>query len=503
MQAGRTIAGRYVLRQMLGAGGMGEVWSGYNAATERPVAVKVLYPGVTQSDLARTRFMREARASARINHPNVIDVYDAGEDADGTLFLAMELLDGMPLGSAMKAYPAMLLRDFLVIVADACRGLGAAHAVGIVHRDIKPENIFLHREKGAPFAHGKVLDFGISKFTQVLDGVATTAGTMLGSPRFMSPEQVRGIEDVDARADLWAVGVLLFRGLAGRWPHEGESLTALCITIGTRPPLDLDTVAPHAPPLLRHVVKSCLQPLEQRHASAADLAERLESIAADASITGVRLSPMLSDPAAGISGDSLRVRNPGSPWFAQSGAHPLLGSGAHPVQIVGMAQTVAATPMPTPAPGVLAAQQPWAQPGPVGGETTGIAAVANRRASGSSRTGVVVGTVAAVVVVGGLAALGAMQLAASKQQETPVAHPAATVEPAESAEPADPEPTAEEPATADPTATAAPSTQTSAAPTTSASADRPPPIGRNGPPPPPGKGKGKGGLVGEDLGSGL
>jgi serine/threonine-protein kinase len=539
MQTGRTIAGRYVLRQMLGAGGMGEVWAGYNAATERPVAVKVLYPGVTQSALARTRFMREARASARINNPNVIDVYDAGEAEDGTLYLAMELLDGMPLASALRAYPAMLLRDFLVIVADACRGLGAAHAVGIVHRDIKPENIFLHREKGAPFAHGKVLDFGISKFTSSVDAAATTAGTMLGSPRFMSPEQVRGLEEIDHRADLWAMGVLLFRGLAGRWPHEGESLTGLAIQIGTRPPVDIDAVAPGAPPILRNLVKACLSPIEQRFASAADLAERLEAIAVDPSITGVRVSPMLSDPTSGISGDAIRVRVPGSPWFAQSGAHPLLGSGAHPVQLVGV-QTPPGGLTPvggvTPAggmPGVMTppggvamqsgsygsgvygsgphASGQYGQP-IAGGETTGIAAVAQGRPPvSSSRTGVVVGTIVGVAVFGGLAAVGAIRLAASRDDATaPIVAPApATAEPTAAAEPDD-EPAAAEPddePTAQPTAavepTASPTADTSptaTASTATARGDRPPPIGRPKQPPPPPKGKG---VVGEDLGSGL
>ena len=318
MLKGTVIASRYVLQRKLGAGGMGQVWAAQHATTERMLAVKLILPGTTGAMVAKDRFMREARASARIGHPNVIDVFDAGELDDGTLYLAMELLDGVSLGDAMKASPPMLLRDFLVAMADACRGLGAAHAVGIIHRDIKPDNIHLHRERGAEVLRAVVLDFGISKFLDNVDNVATVAGSLLGSPRFMSPEQVRGIQDTDARADVWAIGVLLFRALTGQWPHDASGLTQLCIAIGTQAPASIDQLAPHLPVELRELVKSCLAPLDKRAPDAAVLADELELTATDPLVEDLRVSQLLSDPESGITGDSIRVRNP-----SQSGSTTL------------------------------------------------------------------------------------------------------------------------------------------------------------------------------------
>ena len=136
----------------------------------------------------------------------------------------------------MAADPPLTGRDFLVVMADACRGLAAAHDVDIVHRDVKPANIFLHRDRGKKDARGLVLGFGISKFIGNFDGVATSTGVVLGSPRYLSPEQIYGSGDVDRRTDIWSIGVLLFRGFTGRWTRQAENFTSLCIAIGTIPP---------------------------------------------------------------------------------------------------------------------------------------------------------------------------------------------------------------------------------------------------------------------------
>jgi len=310
VQAGDVIAERYRLVRKLGSGGMGAVWQAVHEVTDRAVAVKLLHEGVTDDREGRSRFMREARASARINHPNVIDVLDAGETDEGGLFLAMELLDGASLQEAMASETPLCGRDFLVVMADACRGLAAAHDVNIVHRDVKPANIFLHRDKGKDEARGLVLDFGISKFIGNVDGIATSTGAVLGSPRYMSPEQIYGSGDVDHRTDIWSVGVLLFRGFTGRWTHRAENFTSLCIAIGTEPPCDIDVTAPDLPGPLRTIVKGCLLPQEQRWSSAADIAEQLEAIAGRPELASIRVHPASS----GRSGTSSQVpvRTPSS-----------------------------------------------------------------------------------------------------------------------------------------------------------------------------------------------
>ncbi len=310
VQASDLIAERYRLVRKLGSGGMGAVWQATHEVTGRAVAVKLLHEGVTDDREGRSRFMREAQASARINHPNVIDVLDAGETDEGGLFLAMELLDGASLEEAMASQDPLCGRDFLVVMADACRGLAAAHDVNIVHRDVKPANIFLHRDKGKDEARGLVLDFGISKFIGNVDGVATSTGAVLGSPRYMSPEQIYGSGDIDHRTDIWSIGVLLFRGFTGRWPHQAENFTSLCIAIGTEPPFDIDVTAPELPASLRAVIKGCLRPREERWSSSADIAEQLEAIAGRPELATIRVHPASS----GRSGSSSQVpvRTPSS-----------------------------------------------------------------------------------------------------------------------------------------------------------------------------------------------
>src|SRR5262249_35250612 len=156
---------------------------------------------------------REARASAKINHPNIIDVFDVGSLEDGSLYLVMELLDGMSLAEAFHAEPPLTAQAFVAILLEAARALAAAHAAGIIHRDIKPPNIFLHLDRSTRLASAKLLDFGVSKFTTNEDAFITKTGSVLGSPRYMSPEQTCSSAAADHRSDLWAMGVILFEGL--------------------------------------------------------------------------------------------------------------------------------------------------------------------------------------------------------------------------------------------------------------------------------------------------
>jgi eukaryotic-like serine/threonine-protein kinase len=259
---------------------MGEVWSAQHAQTGREFAIKFLHSFVAHgSDDARHRFLQEARASARVNHPNIIDIFDVGETEDETLYLVMELLDGISLGDAFRAEPPLTARELLVLVSGAALALGAAHAAGIVHRDVKPLNIYLHRDRASGIVRPKVLDFGVSKVALGTDdGVATQVGSLLGSPRYMAPEQAVSAASAEGRSDIWSLGVILYEALTGRFPHEADSSNAIVIAIATRPPVPVLEVAPHLPPALAATIDACLRPIESRTQRAEDLVEQLKQI---------------------------------------------------------------------------------------------------------------------------------------------------------------------------------------------------------------------------------
>jgi len=194
LQQGQMIAGKYRLNQLLGMGGMATVWSATNIFTEREFAIKFLLEGIAKSPEAARRFLMEGKISGRVQHPNVIEVMDIGQTEDGMLFLVMELLSGVSLEVAIRRqHPPMTVYEFVGIMLDVARALLAAHRGGVVHRDLKPSNIYLHKDREG-IAVPKVLDFGVSKFLleDDRDNALTIAGTVLGSPLYMSPELLSG-----------------------------------------------------------------------------------------------------------------------------------------------------------------------------------------------------------------------------------------------------------------------------------------------------------------------
>jgi serine/threonine-protein kinase len=279
MRKGDIVAQRYELGELLGVGGMGEVWSARNVVTEREFAVKFLHRQFAQAEDVRKRFVREARASSQIDHPSIVDVFDVGSEGD-VLFMVMEMLRGVSFAKALESEPPMPMREFLGVMTDVCSALEAAHRAGIVHRDIKPSNIFITADRRTGQSIGKVLDFGISKFTTGSDGSLTESRDQLGSPRYMSPEQISDPRNIDYRADVWSVGVILYWGLSGRWPFEGETSAQLLLNVATKEPRCIDDVAPHLDGELRETVRSCLQRVARRAVTAGDLAARLGAIAA-------------------------------------------------------------------------------------------------------------------------------------------------------------------------------------------------------------------------------
>jgi serine/threonine-protein kinase len=259
---GKIVAGKYRLNLPLGSGGMAEVWSATNTFTERQVAIKFLSQRVGTTSEHAARFLREAKVSARINHRNIIDVLDVGQTEEGQLFLVMELLTGMSLETALRRQtPPMRMDELVRIMIDVADALSAAHKAGIVHRDLKPTNIFLHtggstKDQLVP----KVLDFGVSKFLEEDSNAAlTVAGTVLGSPLYMSPEQARGESNVDGRTDIFAFGAILFEALCGYRPYDAKNFNALIVKIATTKPKDIDVCAPHAPESIRRVVRACME----------------------------------------------------------------------------------------------------------------------------------------------------------------------------------------------------------------------------------------------------
>ncbi|MDI3292065.1 serine/threonine-protein kinase [Polyangium sp. 15x6] len=232
LSAGAIVGTNVRLLRPLKRGGMGSVWLAEHLTLRTQVAVKFMSERLAQDQEYVARFTREAMASAQIKSPNVVQVFDHGISPDGTPYIAMELLEGEDLRMRLSKIGTIGLDEAATIVVHVARALSKAHALGIVHRDMKPDNVFLCDQDGELFV--KVLDFGIAKHAtpegEGLDGMTGT-GAMVGTPHYMSPEQILSARRVDHRADLWSVGVVLYRALTGHVPFQGETLGAVCIAI--------------------------------------------------------------------------------------------------------------------------------------------------------------------------------------------------------------------------------------------------------------------------------
>jgi serine/threonine-protein kinase len=319
LHPGETLAGRYHLVRLLGEGGMGVVWEGRQITTDKPVAIKVL-KGDGGTDAAR--FLREAKVAAGLAHRNIVQVFDFWElGAKGPVFMVMELLVGESLAAMIERVGRLSLDETLAALVPVASALRAAHAQGVVHRDLKPENVFLARSAPTDPVDVKVVDFGLAKpATPNAQATAVThTGTVMGTPFYMSPEQVYGEKDVDIRADVWAFGVVMYECLTGKKPFEGDNFGQIFrkITQGIYTPLR--QAANDVPLALDSLVQRMLSHDREHRPSMAEVCDTLPAVreASRASVGGTQrlraLSQDSSPPLGATMPASSVTTSPSSP----------------------------------------------------------------------------------------------------------------------------------------------------------------------------------------------
>jgi serine/threonine protein kinase len=277
---GDVLAGKYRVDSVLGSGGMGVVVAATHMTLRQKVALKFLLPAAAQHAETKERFLREARAAVKLKSEHVAKVVDVGTLEDGAPYMVMEYLDGATLGQIVRGQGAQPIADAVGFVLQACEAVAEAHAAGIVHRDLKPENLFLTRRvDGQPLV--KVLDFGIAKDVGADAALSLTrTSTIIGSPLYMPPEQLRSAKAADARSDIWALGAVLFELLTGRVPFTAESFSELCLKVAQDPAPAPSTLTPGVPPQLDAAVLRCLEKdVARRFQNVGEMAEALAPFA--------------------------------------------------------------------------------------------------------------------------------------------------------------------------------------------------------------------------------
>jgi len=301
---GAKVAGKYELERRIGVGGMGEVWSAVQSPTRKRVALKFLKPAkdedATDAESTKKRFLREARAACAVQHPNVVEIHDVLALDDGAPVMVMEFLSGETLEARLARDGKMALGEIAAVLARVVSAVGAAHALGIVHRDLKPDNIFL-----AETADGvdiKVLDFGIAKLT-ALEGDAaqtgglTSTGAMLGTPYYMSPEQAFGERSIDHRADVWSLGIILYRAITGTLPTKGDNIGQILKIIMMSEIKPIDRLVSGLPGDLVELVGKMLSPKREDRPSMLEVKSCLERYAG-VEVAGFGAPVLAAEPRA-------------------------------------------------------------------------------------------------------------------------------------------------------------------------------------------------------------
>jgi serine/threonine-protein kinase len=319
---GKLVLGRYRLERELGRGAMGVVWEAYDQETDETVAVKVV---ATTNALMRARFRREARAAAAVTHPNVVRLIEIGETEDEAQLLVMEHLEGQTLRARLEERGKLSVADVARLLRGLVGGLSAAHEQGIVHRDLKPENVFLVGSHDSIDPKDvRILDFGVAKLTAFDGEAARTAGAsstglMVGTPFYMAPEQAFGEAAIDARADVWALGIIVYECLSGRRPFESDNVGRVLRAVATGKLVPLRSAAPELSSSVVDLVESMLavDPKERPHDLEA-LVRAFDGAVSSAprrsrlAIVGVMLG------VAAVGGGIALVRAPSEPSTAES-----------------------------------------------------------------------------------------------------------------------------------------------------------------------------------------
>ena len=466
-QPGEVLAGKYRIERIIGKGGMGAVLAAQHELLGERVAIKFLLGEIAQNPEAVARFNNEAKNAFKIQSEHVCRIMDFGSER-GMPFMVMEFLNGEDLSQMLEKRGAMPVEEAIDYVLQALEAIAAAHAAKMVHRDLKPANLFLHhRPDGSTLI--KVLDFGIAKSSNPFGDTGghnlTSTKSMLGSPLYMSPEQLRSAKNVDARADIWAIGVILYELLTGTVPFNGETLGELFIAILEQPPPPVSSKRPDVPQVLSDAVMRCLQRnIDYRFANVAELAQAIASCAPPRSFVSVeRISQALGLPKpSGVMPTAGAMPDPRGPmpsYGGQPNAFSSSQSGQHPPQ---MSSSYSGSHQLSPQGGtqLLAAQTNSAW-----GNTGGVAAVPKSKAP-----------LIAIAAVGALAFLGiaggggwyALHRSAAAAAQPPTTAEAPKTDPTTTAKTdpttakteTAPPPSATQAASAEPTATTASNTST-------------------------------------------
>jgi len=260
VRPGDLLAGKYRVERIIAVGGMGVIVAAHHLELDERVALKFLLPKLLERPAAIARFLREARAAVKIKNEHVARVSDVGKLENGSPYIVMEYLEGLDLAAWLEKRGPIPAEQAVDFVLQACEALAEAHSLGIVHRDLKPANLFCIQRSDGQLSI-KVLDFGISKLTAASaeqDAMSLTSAPM-GSPYYMSPEQMKAASEVDARTDIWSLGVILFELITSRGPFEAEGVTGLVVKVTTEPPAPLSRYLPTVAPDLERLVERCLE----------------------------------------------------------------------------------------------------------------------------------------------------------------------------------------------------------------------------------------------------
>jgi hypothetical protein len=288
VEPGQVLDGKYRIVRLIGEGGMGAVFEGENIRINRRVAIKVLHGAALSNAETVQRFEREAQAAGRIGSDHILEILDLGVLADGERYMVMEFLAGQTLTQRIVQHGRLTPRQVVPLMRQVLVGLGAAHAAGIIHRDLKPDNLFILKERSGIRDYVKIIDFGISKFNALGGDMSMTrTGAVMGTPYYMSPEQAKGSGKVDARSDLYAIGVILYEAVAGQVPFLADTFNELMFKIVLSDPKPLMEVVPDLDPRFAAIVsKAMARDADQRYQSAAEMVEAFDALALTFAGTG-------------------------------------------------------------------------------------------------------------------------------------------------------------------------------------------------------------------------